>query len=175
MPAAELALHDTVQALYRHHHGWLYGWLHRRLGNACDAADLAQDTFVRLLTRPASRGFDSVGEARGYLRAAASGLCVDLWRRREVERAWLQTLAAQPEAVVPSPEHRAIVIETLLEIGSMLGRLSDKAARAFVLAQVDGLRYREIATALSVSERMVKKYMAQAMLECALIDSGLRG
>lgn len=172
MPASASRTPLSLETLYCDHHGWLRSWLHRRLGNASDAADLAHDTFVRLLTRPATR-FDTHGEARAYLRTAASGLCVDLWRRREIERAWLHTLAALPEAMAPSPEHQAIVVEALLDIGAMLGRLSDKAAKAFILAQVDGMRYRDIAAELAVSERMVKKYIAQGMLQCALLDAGL--
>ncbi|MFT3799687.1 MAG: sigma-70 family RNA polymerase sigma factor [Burkholderiaceae bacterium] len=163
----------TIEHLYGDHHDWLQAWLRRRLGNAADAADLAHDAFVRLLIAP--RRFDSAPEARGYLRTVANGLCVDLWRRREVEQAWLQTLAALPGQCAPSPEHQAIVIETLLEVGTMLSRLSQKAARAFIMAQVDGLPYREIAAGLSVSERMVKKYIAQGMLQCALIEAGLAG
>lgn len=173
MPASAPSSPLSLETLYCNHHGWLRNWLHRRLGNASDAADLAQDTFVRLLTRPVASGFDSHGAARAYLRTAASGLCVDLWRRREIEKAWLQTLAALPEAMAPSPEHQAIVVQTLLDIAAMLERLSEKAAKAFMLAQVDGVRYRDIAAELGVSERMVKKYIAQGMLQCALIDAGL--
>lgn len=128
---------------------------------------------MRLLAAP--RQFNSPPEARSYLRTMANGLCIDLWRRREVELAWLQTLACRPEAVALSPEHCALIVETLLEIGDMLGRLSQKAASAFIMAQVDGLTYREIAAQLGVSERMIKKYIAQAMLQCALIEAGLQG
>src|SRR5690606_32107292 len=145
------------------HQGWLKARLLRRLGNAADAADLAQDTFVRLLNKSLFPRFGSCGEARAYLRTIGDALCVDLWRRREVEQAWLEVLAAQPESCAPSLEHRAIVIDTLLEVGRMLGRLSSKATAAFVMAQVGGMPYRDIAAQLGVSERMVKKYIAQAM------------
>jgi RNA polymerase sigma-70 factor (ECF subfamily) len=47
-------LQRDVAALYTTHHGWLQGWLRKKVGNAFDAADLAQDTFVRLLTAPAA-------------------------------------------------------------------------------------------------------------------------
>jgi RNA polymerase sigma factor (sigma-70 family) len=161
----------SIDCLYCDHREWLQAWLRRRLGNAADAADLAQDTFLRLLLKPASRGLGSAGEARAYLRTLANGLCIDLWRRREVEAAWLETLASRPEATEPSPEHRAIVVETLLEVGAMLERLSQKAAAAFIMAQVDGMPYRDIADRLGVSDRMVKKYIAQAMLQCALIEA----
>lgn len=42
----------SVETLYSEHHGWLQNWLSRRLGCPSLAADLAQDTFVRLLSHP---------------------------------------------------------------------------------------------------------------------------
>ena len=38
-----------LQSLYAEHHGWLVGWLRKRLGNTDSAADLAQDTFVKVM------------------------------------------------------------------------------------------------------------------------------
>jgi RNA polymerase sigma-70 factor (ECF subfamily) len=77
-----------------------------------------------------------------------------------------------PEASAPSPETRAVLFEALCELDALLDRLSPRARSAFLLAQLDGLTYREIAARLGVSERMVKKYMAQAMLHCLM--SGLQ-
>jgi RNA polymerase sigma factor (sigma-70 family) len=174
MPAAGHLSYHEAHALYEDHNGWLQGWLRRRLGNAADAADLAHDAFLRLIVKPAPNGFASPGEARAYLRTMAQGMCVDLWRRRQVEQAWIDTLAARPEPCEPSPEHRAIIIETLLEIGAILGQLPDKVGHAFILAQIHGASTRQIAVELAVSERMVQKYVARAMLHLALIDAGLR-
>lgn len=157
-----------LDSLYHHHYGWLRDLLRRRLGSACDAADLAHDVFVHLLVRP--REFDSFSGARAWLSTVAKGLCIDLWRRREIERAWLATLAAQ-EGEAPSAEDQAIVIEALCQVDALLQRLPAKVARAFLLSQLEGLTYREIAEILAVSERMVKKYMAQAILHCALFES----
>ncbi|MCA1324695.1 sigma-70 family RNA polymerase sigma factor [Herbaspirillum sp. alder98] len=173
MPAADSPLHQDLHALYSDHHGWLFKWLRWRLGNAADAADLAQDAFLRLIVKPEPTRFNSPLQARAYLRTMAQGLCTDLWRRREVEQAWLDALAMQPEAHAPSLEHQAIVIETLMQVGAMIDRLPEKARKAFVMAQIQGLPTPEIATALGVSQRMVQKYLAQAMLQLALIDAGL--
>ncbi|MEK6346300.1 MAG: sigma-70 family RNA polymerase sigma factor [Burkholderia sp.] len=175
MTAATPAGYQDVQALYRDHHVWLQSWLRRRLGDAVDAADLAHDAFLRLIVKPAPTGLGSEGEARAYLRTLAHGMCIDLWRRRQVEQAWLESLAAQPEHHEPSPEHRAVVIETLLEIGAAIGRLPAKAQQAFVMAQIHELPTRVIAQELAVSTRMVQKYLAQAMLQLALLDAGLHG
>ncbi|TCW78760.1 RNA polymerase subunit sigma [Burkholderia sp. SRS-46] len=173
MTVAQFAVHQDVHALYRDHHGWLQGWLRRRLGNAVDAADLAHDTYLHLILKPAPKGFGSDVEARAYLRTMAQGMCIDLWRRRQVEQAWLDSLTAQPEPYEPSPEHRAIVIETLMEIGVLISLLPNKVRRAFIMAQIHEMPTRDIAGELAVSERMVQKYLAQAMLHLALLDAGL--
>lgn len=171
MSIAESCTEQRLHSLYSAHHGWLRDLLRRRLGNACDAADLAHDTFLRLLLKP--RQFDSFDGARAYLSTVARGLCIDLWRRREVERVWLETVAAQPAASMPSAEHHATVIEALCAVDAMLRQLPERVARTFLLAQLDGLTYREIAAELVVSERSVKKYMARAMLHCALFEAEL--
>ena len=41
--------HAAIGQLYHAHHAWLRGWLSRRTGCREHAADLAQETFVRLL------------------------------------------------------------------------------------------------------------------------------
>ena len=91
---AESASRTNIQDLYQDHHGWLQAWLRRRLGSAADAADLAHDTFVRLLGGRRQQRFDSGAQARAYLRTTARNLCINLWRRQEIERAWLDKFTA---------------------------------------------------------------------------------
>ncbi|MFT4195415.1 MAG: sigma-70 family RNA polymerase sigma factor [Ottowia sp.] len=170
MDTAEFALQQQqVKVLYTDHHGWLQGWLRYRLGDASDAADLAHDTFVRLMVRP--RSFDDGRQARAYLRTIANGLCIDLWRHREIERAWLETLAAQPESHAPSAEEQTAVLQALREIDGMLRHLPPKAARAFVLTMACGMTHQETARELGVSSRMVRHYTTRAMLHCMQLEA----
>lgn len=164
--SAPLPAPALIEGIYREHHGWLVNWFLRRLGGASLAADLAHDTFVRLLI---SRRATDIREPRAFLRTLAHGVIVNHWRRADVERAWAETLASQPELGAPSPEQRLIAVELLCRIDAMLEGLSAKARTAFLLSQIDGLTYSEIASQLGVSERMVKKYMAQAMLQCLVL------
>lgn len=157
---------ESIDAIYRAHHGWLLDWFRRRLSGAPCAADLAHDTFVRLMT---ARNAPSIQKPRAFLRTLAHGVVVNHWRRQDIERAWRDALAVLPEPVAPSPEERVLALETLYRIDAMLDRLNPKARTAFLLSQLDGMSYADIAEMLSVSERMVKKYMAQAMLQCLLI------
>jgi len=164
---------SPAQTLYVRHSPWLLLFLRRRLGNGWDAADLLHDTFLRVLRRPVE--FDSQTGERSYLATIAKGLCIDHWRRAQLEKAWRESLAAQPEATQPSAEHTALLIETLVEVDAMLARLPAKVREAFLMAQVEGITYGVIAERLEVSERMVKKYMAQAFLHCAVLEAELDG
>ncbi|MET4576395.1 sigma-70 family RNA polymerase sigma factor [Ottowia thiooxydans] len=166
MPAAPSPALAEISALYVDHHGWLQTWLRRRLGSAAEAADLAQDTFVRLLSGHTGRVFASALEARAYLRTTAKNLCINLWRRQEIERVWLEILAAAPEVAYPSAERQAIVLQALEEVGLMLQSLSPKACQAFTLAVVCDMTDDEVGAELGISGRMVRKYVAQAMLGC---------
>lgn len=168
MHTAESADQQQLTSMYVDHHSWLQGWLRRRLDNAADAADLAHDIFIGLLVKP--QVFESAANVRAYLSTVGNGLCVSLWRRRQIEAAWLEELATRPEHVAPSEEHRAIIIDALCEIDVVLGKLSEKAARAFVMAMVDEMSDKQIAEALGVSDRMVRKYVAQAMFQCMKLD-----
>jgi RNA polymerase sigma-70 factor (ECF subfamily) len=163
MAAAESALQQEVRRLYSDHHGWLQGWLRRRLGNAFDAADLAHDVFLRLLARREPVGMK---EPRAYLSSVARGLVIDHWRRRELEQAWLETLAQMPEATAPSSEQRLLILEALVEIDRMLDTLKPAVRSAFLLAQFDGLSCREIGERLGVSLATAERYVAKALRAC---------
>ncbi|MGJ7530852.1 sigma-70 family RNA polymerase sigma factor [Variovorax sp. GB1P17] len=156
---------SLVRSLYVDHHGWLVQWLRRRTGNADQAADIAQDTFVRVLLKKAVETLD---EPRAYLTVIAKGLVANAGRKAAVERAYLDTLALLPEAQSPSPEDRAIQLEALFEIDRMLGQLAPQVRTAFLLAQLDGLTYAQIAEQLGISLRTVKRHMQQGFEQCLM-------
>ena len=167
MPANDLSLRSAVNDLYCEHHGWLHGWLRKRLGNGFDAADLAQDTFVRVIK---ARSALEIREPRPYLSRIAKGLLIDLFRRRSLEQAYLEALAALPEAVHPSLEEQAILLQALVEIDRLLQGLGAKVKQVFMLSQFDGLTYPQIAEHLNISVRSVNNYMTKAMEHCCLMQ-----
>ncbi|MDR6609422.1 sigma-70 family RNA polymerase sigma factor [Pseudomonas synxantha] len=155
----------VIEALYSGHHGWLYATLRKKLGNAMDAADLTQDTFTRIL---ASR-VAVIEQPRAYLSCVAKGILVNWYQRKALERAYLDALALLPAPEVPSPELRFIVLETLHEIDAMLDALPPLVKRAFLLSQISGLKYDDIAEQLGVSLITVKRYMKQAFVQCLML------
>ncbi|BDB16820.1 RNA polymerase sigma factor [Pseudomonas sp. CYM-20-01] len=138
--------------------------------NACDAADVTHDTFVRIL---GGRHAAQIVEPRDYLATIARGLVIDRYRRHAIEQAYKQTLAERPEAITISEEDKAIIIETLVAVDKALSALGERARRIFMLSQVEGLTYQQIADQLQVSLTTVKKHMIRALTECALIMASL--
>lgn len=163
MPAAENTLHREISTLYTDHHRWLHGWLRKKLGDAHQAADLAHDTFVRLLAR--EEPVDA-REPRAFLTTVAQRVLFNHYRRQKLERAYLDALALAPQAVAMSPEDRAILLETLVEIDAMLDGLPTLVKRAFLLSQLDGLKHADIAQELGLSVTTVKRYLVKAGVQC---------
>lgn len=167
---AEFAPSSPLESLYAEHHGWLRGWLRKKLGNAFDAADLAHDTYLRILS---TGRVPQADEARRHLTQIANGLVIDLYRRRQIESAYLDAIANLPEPMAPSEEERALVIEALVEIDTILHALPPKARAALLLCRLEGLSYREIAEQLEVSVSSVEKYITAGLLACAQAVHGL--
>ncbi len=157
------AVHGEVSTLYVDHHGWLLGWLRRRLGDAHQAADLAHDTFVRLLAREEPV---LAREPRAFLTTVAQRVLFNHYRRQQLERAYLEALAQAPQALALSPEARALLLETLDEIDRLLDGLPPAVRRAFLLSQLDGMAQADIAATLGVSLTTVKRYIVQAGVQC---------
>ena len=164
MPPAHFASSAEFVSLYREHHGWLVQMLRRRLaGNADNAADLAPDSFERVMRSESRAAF---AEPRGFLTTVAKRLLIDQSRRRAIEQAYLETLAARSVAVESSPETHALVVEALDAVCRLMEQLPARVRRVFVLAQVEGLPYLDVARELGISVAAVQRDMIKAWEHC---------
>lgn len=161
---------DPVQTLYEAHHNWLVARLRRKLGCAWDAADLAQNTFVRVLTAK-GLALGELLEPRAYLTTIAQRLLANHLRRRQIESAYLEALASLPEPVAPPPEVQLMVLETLVAIDRLLGALPVVARQAFLLWRLEDLTQEEIAAQLGISRTSVRRHLAQAAERCYFAET----
>ena len=152
-----------ISGLYQNNHRWLSAWLYQKLNCSEQAADLAQDVFLRLLNRT---HIVVPKEPKAYLSSIARGLVIDHWRRKEVEQAWLASQEQFGEAVEMSPEDKLQLLETLIAIDKLLGELKPQVRQAFLLAQLEGLTCPKIAERLGISLATVERYLAKALRHC---------
>jgi len=154
---------SLLHHLYAGHQSWLLGRLKRRLGNAADAEDLTAETFVHVVAHPDP---STIVEPKAFLTTIAKRLVFHFWRRRDLEQAYLDSIAGLPEPALPSEEERALLMEALLRIDQALAGMTPVAKQAFLHSQLDGLTYREIAERLDISLMSVRRYVTQGIARC---------
>lgn len=159
------SLHRTFEYVYIDNQSWLANWLYKKVGCSQLASDLTQDTFIRLLTNKKNAAIDK-HKPRALLTHIAKGLVVDHWRRKDIEQAYLESLQQVSEQAHPDPEHRQLVIETLMRLDQILSELPELTRKIFLLSQLDGQKYKAIAQQLNIAEITVKRHMKTAFIAC---------
>src|SRR3712207_7135532 len=96
-PAAEVWVAPTWEQVVREHSARVYRLAYRLSGNAQDAEDLTQETFVRVFRSLADF---SPGTFEGWLHRITTNLFLDMVRRRQRIR-----FDALPEDTARSEEH----------------------------------------------------------------------
>jgi RNA polymerase sigma-70 factor (ECF subfamily) len=133
--------------------------------------DLTQETFLRALR--SLRFFEYHGRARlvTWILTIASRLAVDHIRAARLHRDASQIPGGVPVAL-PAPDqdaHRRALGAALLDA---IEALADPYRGAFLLREVHGLSYEEIASTLSIGVGTVKSRLARArgILQAALAE-----
>ncbi|AOA58470.1 sigma-70 family RNA polymerase sigma factor [Acinetobacter larvae] len=150
--------------IYQTHQSNLLAWFKHKLQQHHQSEDLSQEVFYRALK--SDYHFQLIKEPRAWLMGIAKHVIIDHWRRQHIERLYLEALAQLPEQFYPSVEHELCIRETLYQVHLVLEKIPQRAARVFLLSQLDGLSYKEIAAQLTISEATVKRDMKQAFLAC---------
>lgn len=154
---------EQVKQLYLEHRNWLSVFIQRRIGCPDDTMDLIHDSYLRIL---ASDKLPKKEDSKRFLTHIAKGLLIDKYRRKQIEKSYLEYLQNIPESHYPSAEIHTLMIEALTELDALLHRLPDNVRKALLLRQLDNLSYKEIAERLGVSVSSVEKYIARALQAC---------
>jgi RNA polymerase sigma-70 factor (ECF subfamily) len=152
---------QSLEAIFREHHGAVYRAAYRITGNAADAEDVLQTVFTRLLRREEQP--DLSNSAGSYLHRAAVNAALDLMRRRKRARAVdLDEVGEQLVDDDAGPERRRGSREIAVRVREALGRLSPRQAEIFSLRYLEGLGNLEIATMLGSSQTSIAVILHRA-------------
>ncbi len=154
---------QLLENIYIEHHAWLHGWLRKKLSCTELAADLMQDTFVRLMSSGTSH---QLKQPRAYLLVVANRLLINTYRRKKIEEEVLQQFQVlMLEVEQRGPAEIFATRELLAHVILMLTEeLDEKIRDAFFLSRLEGKTYKEVSVLLGVSQSSVKQYIAKAML-----------
>jgi len=152
---------QSLEAIFREHHGAVYRAAYRITGNAADAEDVLQTVFTRLLRREEQP--DLSNSAGSYLHRAAVNAALDLMRRRKRARAVdLDDVGEQIVDEDAGPERRRGSREIARRVREALSRLSPRQAEIFSLRYLDGLGNLEIAKMLGSSQTSIAVILHRA-------------
>lgn len=163
MSGADLAHRQYLSDLFERHHRWLCERLRRLLESRECAEDIASETFAQLLAAP---NVVPIRQPRALLTTIAQRLIYQRWRRRDLERAYLEGLALEDDVQGACTESQAAILQTLDRIDRRLNRLPGKVKATFVLSRSGGLTYPEIAVRLGISRSSVSDYIDKAETCC---------
>lgn len=156
---------DLTQLFERHAQD-VRRFLASRVACHAAAADLTQETFLRLAQVPDLGVIDNV---RTYLFRIATNLATDhlrtLTRRRSPTPEQEDWLLSHPDGAA-TPEAALLAKEELTAVLAALRELSPLCRHIFVLNRFEGLPHRDIAVRLDICISTVEKNLARALNHC---------
>lgn len=161
--AGEAPQPESVEQLFREHNEALIRFLLARLRSQQEAREVAQEAYVRLLSldKPGA-----ISYLRAFLFRTAANIAVDRMRRDELSVRAKRSPFFNELADGRTPERQVVAAETLEKLERLLSGMSAKCRQAFMMRRFEGKDVGSIAQDLRISKRMVRTYVAQALLKC---------
>ncbi len=126
------------------------------LGNAQDADDAVQNTFIKALA--GLRAGEGVRAVRPWLYRIAHNEAISLMRRRRPATELVATVADHAHG----PAETVAVREEMRAVLDAIGALPDRSRDAFLLREVGGMRHAEVAQVLGTSPGTARQAVFEA-------------
>ncbi len=158
--------------------GRLYNFVYRYLGDAEDAKDITQESFVRAYSH--LEGFRGQSKFSSWLYQIALNLCRSKLRRHKAhptvsidDREEDNPLWALPDQR-STPAEQALEQERAIAVREALARLPEAQRTVIILKEYNGLKFREIAEILDTPESTVKSRLYHGLENLAQALGHLR-
>jgi RNA polymerase sigma-70 factor (ECF subfamily) len=172
---------DAVRDLFEQYRPRVYRICLHYTGNAEDARDIVQETFVR--------AFKGVTKFRGdsalatWLTRIAMNLCLNLRRDRRTATNLLDQRVDQirtnlPPVIPKGPDEEYRRREMAEKIRQLVGTLPKRERMAFIMKFYNEMKIKEISHAMQISEGTVKSFLHRALVtlrKALATESGARG
>lgn len=156
---------EPLDAFAREHQAELLAFFQRRVPSRPDAADLAQESWTRLLRY---RRESSPRALRMLLFSIARNLLSNHWRRGRLHGVEQPTdfTGLDLPSEIAGPARQADARQSLLRLEAAVAALPPKCRAVFLLSRIEGLANAEIAGRCGISVKMVEKHLARAIVQC---------
>jgi RNA polymerase sigma factor (sigma-70 family) len=133
----------------------------RRAHGRNDAEDLLHAAWLRL---ERYRTQHTVDNAQAFLVRTAVNLGIDGMRHEQILRQAGDGNMAEIASDAPLQDEVIVARARLERVKEGLAKLTPRTREVFLMHRIDGLKYREIAQTLGISQSAVEKHIARAAL-----------
>lgn len=155
----------SVQKTIARYHKSLLRFLRQRLRVKEDAADVAQETYIRMLQYEGSRAIQSPSS---MLFRIAINVTNDL-RRAEHSRCVSSQCSIDGMELSsdrPGPDRELAADQDLERLYRVIAELPPKCRQVFLLSRAQLMTYPQIAEHCGISVKMVEKHISRALAAC---------
>jgi RNA polymerase sigma-70 factor (ECF subfamily) len=145
---------QTFEQIFRHHYGGMFRLARRMLGDDAESKDVVSDVFASLLDRDETKLKSET--LQGFLLTSVRNRCVNLLVHKQKEQAAIVNL--KDNADEDGGQERLNALRDYIDT-----RLPELSQHILRLRFQQGLKYREIADALQVSEVTVYNHLSQSL------------
>ena len=145
---------QTFEQIFRHHYDGMFRLARRMLGDDAESKDVVSDVFASLLGKDETEL--KTDTLQGFLLTSVRNRCVNLLVHKQKEQAAIVNLKDNEDDGIGQEKLNALrdYIDT---------RLPELSQHILRLRFLQGLKYREIADALQVSEVTVYNHLSQSL------------
>ena len=145
---------QTFEQIFRHHYDGMFRLARRMLGDDAESKDVVSDVFASLLGKDETKL--KTDTLQGFLLTSVRNRCVNLLVHKQKEQAAIVNL--KDNADEDSGQEKLNALRDYIDT-----RLPELSQHILRLRFQQGLKYREIADALQVSEVTVYNHLSQSL------------
>jgi RNA polymerase sigma-70 factor (ECF subfamily) len=145
---------QTFEQIFRHHYDGMFRLARRMLGDDAESKDVVSDVFASLLGKDETEL--KTDTLQGFLLTSVRNRCVNLLVHKQKEQAAIVNL--KDNADEDSCQEKLNALRDYIDT-----RLPELSQQILRLRFQQGLKYREIADALQVSEVTVYNHLSQSL------------
>ena len=134
-------------------------YAHRYIDDMETCEDIVQEVFYRIWRD--RKGLNIQSSGRGYLMMCVRNNCLDLIRKQQIERKWMEGVLDSQEEEEEFDLYATVELEQLFN--DVLKRLPERVSTIFCMQRMEGKTYVEIAKELDISVKTVEADMSKAL------------
>jgi len=158
------------------YHAELLSFLRSKVACRDTAADLVQESYVRVLTLQQK---EKLQEPRALLYKVANNLVIDQYRRAAVRQHTpideLEESQHPPAPLHQQPDQALASMQMIQAFVATIEALPPRCREAFVLHIFDEMPQAKVAERMGVSVSMVEKHVVRGMVACKACERQLLG